>query len=209
MYRPTSHGPNYWTDLTDPVYREGSYDGAKTVNVWRESYLRDWQTRMEWADISANVPPVIAEVSPDPDTAFCSAEYTRSLELIQAGSPPSWSVVQGPAGTQVDVGGFVSGWTPACGDIGSLLTFEIQATSSGGSDTETWQVHVRSVADLDGDDDVDQEDFGVFQACISGSGTGYSSGCERADLLDDGDVDLQDFDVFQSCMGGANSPPGC
>jgi len=50
MFRATGHGPNYWTDLTDTQYREGSYDGAKTVNVWRESYLRDWQVRMDWAD---------------------------------------------------------------------------------------------------------------------------------------------------------------
>jgi hypothetical protein len=50
MYGPTSHGSQYWTDLTDPIYREGDNDGAKTVNMWREAYLRDWQTRMDWAD---------------------------------------------------------------------------------------------------------------------------------------------------------------
>jgi hypothetical protein len=49
MFRATEHGPHYWTDLTDPQYREGRYDGAKTVNAWREKYLRDWQARMDWA----------------------------------------------------------------------------------------------------------------------------------------------------------------
>ncbi len=49
MFGATGHGPTFWTDLTDPQYREGSYDGAKTVNMWREDYLRDWQTRMDWA----------------------------------------------------------------------------------------------------------------------------------------------------------------
>ncbi len=205
----TSHGPNYWADLTDPQYREGEYNGAKTVNVWRESYLRDWQTRMDWAGVNADVPPVIAEVSPDPGATSCTTEYTRQLALSQSGSPSSWSVVQGPAGTQVGADGLVSGWTPACSDIGTLFTFEIRATNNGGSDTETWGVKVQSVADYDGDDDVDQEDFGVFQSCMSGSGTQYSPGCARADLHGDGDVDPDDFQVFQSCMGGANAPPGC
>jgi hypothetical protein len=27
---------------------EGDYAGAKSVNRWREAYLRDWQRRMKW-----------------------------------------------------------------------------------------------------------------------------------------------------------------
>ncbi len=42
------HGPNYWTDDPNPNHREGNRDGAKTVNRWREQYLRDWQVRMDW-----------------------------------------------------------------------------------------------------------------------------------------------------------------
>jgi hypothetical protein len=49
MFRTTGHGDHYWTDLTDAQYREGKYDGAKTVNAWRASFLRDWQARMDWA----------------------------------------------------------------------------------------------------------------------------------------------------------------
>jgi len=49
MFRATEHGAHYWTDLTDLQYREGRYDGARTVNAWREKYLRDWQARMDWA----------------------------------------------------------------------------------------------------------------------------------------------------------------
>jgi len=43
----TDHGPHYWTDSADPQLAEGQYPGAKTVNVWREDYLRDWQKRMQ------------------------------------------------------------------------------------------------------------------------------------------------------------------
>lgn len=38
----------YWTDHPDPALREGDFAGAKTVNRWREGYLRDWQQRLQW-----------------------------------------------------------------------------------------------------------------------------------------------------------------
>jgi hypothetical protein len=74
-------------------------------------------------------------------------------------------------------------------------------------------VHVSGIpglpGDLDGDGDVDQSDFGRFQACLAGSGGGYGPDCEDADLEADGDVDQGDFAVFQGCVGGSNSPPKC
>lgn len=45
----TGHSPTFWTDSPDPELREGKRDGAKTVNRWREAYLRDWQIRMDRA----------------------------------------------------------------------------------------------------------------------------------------------------------------
>ena len=39
--------PNWWADDPDPALKEGKYPGAKTVNKWREDYLRDWQKRMD------------------------------------------------------------------------------------------------------------------------------------------------------------------
>ena len=63
--------------------------------------------------------------------------------------------------------------------------------------------------DIDRDGDVDQEDFGLFQACLSGDTRPYEAGCEDADLDKDGDVDQGDFTEFYTCMGGANQPPGC
>jgi len=63
--------------------------------------------------------------------------------------------------------------------------------------------------DLDTDDDVDQEDFGLCQACYSRPGNNYQTGCEGCDYEGDDDVDQDDFNQFQSCMGGANNPPIC
>jgi predicted amidohydrolase len=153
-------------------------------------------------------PPIVAEVTPDPDRALATREYARQMTLA-LGSPlaTSWSILDGPAGAQVDGGGRVAGWTPTVGQIGSLCRFEVQAANLSGSDTEVWHVRVLSRADLDEDGDVDQSDFGLFQACLSGTGEAYKSGCSGADLDGDEDVDSHDFDVFAGCIAGSDSPP--
>ncbi len=66
--------------------------------------------------------------------------------------------------------------------------------------------------DLDGDDDVDQEDFGLFQACLTGDGVPQPApACAPAKLDEDSDVDQDDFAILRACLSGANitPPPGC
>ena len=66
--------------------------------------------------------------------------------------------------------------------------------------------------DFDVDGDVDQADFGVFQACLTGPGVPQNAThCLPARLDDDKDVDQDDFGLFQACMSGANvfPPPNC
>lgn len=66
--------------------------------------------------------------------------------------------------------------------------------------------------DFDRDGDVDQEDFGRFQACLTGSTIPLTDpDCLAADLDGDSDVDQNDFRIFQGCMSGANVPadPAC
>lgn len=59
--------------------------------------------------------------------------------------------------------------------------------------------------DFDGDGDVDQDDFGVFQACITGPDIGSPTpGCEQADFDSDDDVDQSDFGLLQRCYTGAD-----
>jgi hypothetical protein len=48
--------PNWFTDNPDPGLKEASYPGARTVNKWREAYLRDWQQRMQRCRIPATSP---------------------------------------------------------------------------------------------------------------------------------------------------------
>jgi hypothetical protein len=43
--RSTVH-PNWWIDDPDPAAAEGIHPGARSVNRWREAYLRDFAARM-------------------------------------------------------------------------------------------------------------------------------------------------------------------
>jgi len=156
----------------------------------------------------AEGPPIVEEVTPDPARALAGAEYIQQLIPAQDSPPVSgWSLVDGPSGAQVDASGRVFGWTPAVGQIGGVYRFEVLAGNSEGSDTEVWQVRVLSRADLDQDEDVDQSDFGLLQACMSGTGGGFADGCEDADLDRDGDVDSADQNALTSRLAGANTPP--
>ena len=67
-------------------------------------------------------------------------------------------------------------------------------------------------ADIDNDGDVDQEDFGHFQACLTGTSVAVTDpDCQDASFDGDSDVDRNDFVIFQACMSGPDVPadPGC
>ena len=68
---------------------------------------------------------------------------------------------------------------------------------------------VIAFADFDSDGDVDQEDFGRFQKCLTDFGIPYAPGCLAGDSNGDGAVDFQDAPAFINCMNGPNRPPGC
>jgi hypothetical protein len=66
------------------------------------------------------------------------------------------------------------------------------------------EVQVKPIpGDFDDDHDVDQQDFGSFQVCYSGSGVIQTDpACQGADLDGDNDVDAADFAIFQGCFRG-------
>ncbi|NLE60023.1 MAG: hypothetical protein GX616_16855 [Planctomycetes bacterium] len=60
-----------------------------------------------------------------------------------------------------------------------------------------------SIPDFDRDGDVDQEDFGLFQACYTSPGVAQEDpDCAKAMLDGDDDVDPADFAIFLNCMAG-------
>lgn len=71
---------------------------------------------------------------------------------------------------------------------------------------------VYSVGDFDGDGDVDQEDFGIFQTCLSASFVAVTDlRCEPGRMDGDSDVDQADLAVFLRChtLPGVAADPDC
>lgn len=69
-----------------------------------------------------------------------------------------------------------------------------------------------SIGDFDGDGDVDQEDFGRFQACMTASGVLQNApACLPAMLDSDMDVDQADLVIFVRChtQAGVAANPDC
>ncbi len=67
-------------------------------------------------------------------------------------------------------------------------------------------------ADMDNDGDVDMDDYGLFQNCLTGPNVPQDDPACAAARLDEGsDVDLTDLDIFRGCMSGANlaADPDC
>jgi hypothetical protein len=54
--RPSSSHHNWWSDDPSPAAAEGIHPGAKTVNMWREAYLRDFAQRLERVKAPAVLP---------------------------------------------------------------------------------------------------------------------------------------------------------
>ncbi|MBP7933896.1 MAG: hypothetical protein KA354_04525 [Phycisphaerae bacterium] len=61
-------------------------------------------------------------------------------------------------------------------------------------------------ADTDGDTDVDQSDFGVWQQCFTGDAGEMAAGCSCLDQDDDGLINATDFAAFQNCYTGPEIP---
>lgn len=180
------------TPVASVTYFEGS--APKVVKVWRGS--------------PQDAAPIIAEVSPDPDTALGGSPYARQLSLVQGNPPPTWSVISGPAGLQVNSSGYVFGWTPSIEDIGQTFTVTIRATNNLGSDDESWNVNVSGCS----------QDW-VFEDCLTnnskisgswGTGTFSASGytlshsggycCETGTARS---VDYVWYDLPKSSYGGS------
>jgi len=99
-------------------------------------------------------------------------------------------------------------------NIADIYTAKLIVTDNDNlSDSATIEITVNTVIpDFNGDGDVDQEDFGHLQACMTGHTLGPpATGCENADLDGDDDVDMSDFDIFDNCMRGPDIPanPNC
>lgn len=114
--------------------------------------------------------------------------------------------------------GVVEGWVATIGrpgSVGSCCHSDLTCTETDlpGCDGAFYPGQVCAstlcchlpFADSDGDGDVDQDDFGAFQICYSGTGA-VPTGCDCFDRNQDNRVDVNDLQAFTSCWTGPNVP---
>lgn len=86
------------------------------------------------------------------------------------------------------------------GDYDVVVTNDCGSVTS---DPATLGVTAPPCQDLDGDGDVDSDDYTVFHGCLSGPGGGLTPGCDSADCDADIDVDMAEVALFQAAFTGS------
>ena len=116
-------------------------------------------------------------------------------------------------GANVTNGGHYSGTTTATLTVSSCNsndTANYRCVVTGGCDTTTSNSASLTIGvpgDFDLDGDVDLEDFGHFQACLSGSYVPQNDpACAWAKLADHNYVDQADMTRFRRCLSGPEIP---
>lgn len=188
------------------------------INTWRppseghifRAMIDD--VRLELEAVGSPTGPSIFTESPLP-AASCGQNYNTVLTGCGAGTL-TWTLDSGslPLGLDLASDGTISG-IPL---VGGAFQFVVKLTDSSGSATRPLAMTVGGVccnnppADFDGDGDVDQDDFGMWQLCVTDTNGGVPDGCGCMDLDKDGlDVDQADYTIFSRCAGGAFMPPAC
>jgi hypothetical protein len=180
LYKFNTGAPFAGADATPPA----AVSGLSAARGWAQATLH-WTNP---ADVDFTRTMVRSKVGSGP------ANYADgTLILDQAAAP-------GSQGSYTD-----NGLTPG-------TTYYYAAFTRDGfmnySPAATVSVTPTGVPDTDADSDVDQEDFGTLQRCLSGSGA-FPSGCDAMDLNLDMRIDDADLGMFLGCMRGPGNPPGC
>ncbi len=153
-------------------------------------------------------PPVVVDAGPD---KYILLDRSTLLEgAVSGGTPPyaiQWSPTEGLDNPQL----LEPTASPTVTTLYTLTVTDSQNVSD--SDSVLVTVSPSNIpGDLDGDGDVDQVDFGLFQACYTGPDVPQDDpACIWARLDDDDDVDADDLAIFLGCFTGANVPgdPDC
>ncbi len=180
-------------------YRQnGSWQDLYSVNASANFCMKALATDAGPAPAAAPSPADGAErVSVDTDLAWSAGRRAQS-----------YNVWFGPAGQMT----FRGNRTTTSFDPGTMLPgrqHEWRIDSVRGAEVTAgtvWSfVTEPRPGDFDLDDDVDQADFGRFQACLTGPARPqYDPACRDARMDEDGDVDGADLELFMAAMTPPN-----
>jgi hypothetical protein len=215
-------------DDDDVRYGGGNWKPLPTPNPFADEFLFSWYCNRDDVYVRRyKTYPSLDVTAPAPVTNFVATPQHRQISLSwtnpgtadSLGTLIRFKIDGFPAGPHDGRPLVIKPNLPGSADsfvhsgLDRALTYYYAAFSYDGvpnhGPAATRSIRPAAPADLDLDGDVDQSDFGRFQACLSGSGVAYGPGCQDADLDGNGSVDQDDFGLFQACVSGANQPPGC
>ena len=120
-----------------------------------------------------------------------------------------WSLLAGPSGMSINHASGVVSWAEPVMST-TAYTITVRAINDVSEGIVSWQLSTqRSSGDLDGDEDVDLDDFASFADCFDGPGGSIVTGCECSDFDGDGDVDLADYSIMMASFSGVHEGACC
>jgi len=215
----------YFTDRFSAIFNDPygnkntpgypSYDGAGAIYDWPgyNNGYANLNTVHCFIYCRGALPPAITEHPADQDVAWT---YDATFTVSAMGKGPFSYQWQQGASNLVDGGHYsgVNSPTLTIHNVTDLQEGEYRCIVSNtygstSSNPATLTVTGPPIApgDLDRDGDVDLEDFGPLQNCLSGAAVPQDNpACAEAQLDIDGDVDVNDVTLFMSCMSGPDVP---
>jgi len=197
----------------------GTVDVTRMIVVTSNPLLRD-SIEQRYAQ---EVHPKLCAFAPD----ACLPVITQQPigQVATAGSTVSFTVAASGVGTlsyrwqkngsDLGDGGHYSGCTTTTLTISNVDNADaagyrcVVSTSNGIAVSRQVQLSIvpaQIPGDFDGDGDVDQEDYGMFQRCLSGVTIPQEDpACAAARLDADGDVDRDDAALFLRCISGRDA----
>lgn len=226
-WRPTEVNPGEWRggipaihnqQFVSPGYPLGTSDAARIRvvgdNINREvnragprpeyDYHDVYDPDRNWPDWALNK---MADLQPPTVRKVTFVDQGAETDLIVELDADDAVAVYAYYGSDATAAGapFCVGLTPDTKNTWTgLLPAEARVVKIVAQDANLNTASSTNKTDFDSDGDVDLEDFGYFQTCLSGKGVPCTPACQIADFDGDGDVDNADYTIFKTYLSGAN-----
>jgi len=210
---PGSFAAEYWdTNNTTPFHSETVPGNAGGLELNVPDFARDVAIKLKQMGPALSVSPASLTVSSfmghdAQSQSFAISNTGTGIADYEIAVDQLWLSVSPSSGSIEQETDIIDVAYQTAGLSLGLHTASITVSDTGGHSPPavvSVTLQVRPLpADLDTDGDVDQEDFGRLQACLSGAGVAQKAPeCHLGRLDDDSDVDNDDVKLFLGCISG-------